>query len=98
MDKNKLNQIECGFCNTNAIYLCFKCNNYFCEKCFKIIHGLQKNSQHKKENIDLFVPINIKCAEHPEQTNYLFCLDEKSNLKIINYIFIIRNMLLMLLL
>ena len=83
MDKNKSKQvIECSFCNSNANLLCFKCNNYFCEKCFKIIHDLPKNSNHKKESIDLFVPIDIKCSEHPEHPYFLFCLKEKSNYKL----------------
>ena len=44
---------------------------------FKIIHDLKKDSKHIKENIDSFVPIELKCAEHPEFQMYLFCIDDK---------------------
>ena len=54
-----------------------KCKNYFCENCFKVIHQLKKYSEHKKENIDPFVPIYLKCPEHQEIPMNLFCIDEK---------------------
>ena len=50
---------------------------YLCEKCFKFIHEKKPKSQHKKEVIDLFVPINIKCSLHSEDNINLFCIDEK---------------------
>ena len=91
-ENNKLNK-ECDFCKANATCLCFKCNNYFCEKCFKIIHDLKKEN-HKKEILDTFIPIDLKCHEHPDDRNSLFCIDEKGNYKYIKY----RNMLCILLL
>jgi len=36
----------------------------------------QKNN-HKKENIDYFVPIDTKCPDHPQNPINLFCVDEK---------------------
>ena len=45
-----------------------------------MIHDIKKNPQHKKENIDPFVPIDIKCPEHPMDRMNLFCLDEKGNI------------------
>ena len=68
---------ECEFCNSNAICLCMKCKNFFCENCFKIIHQLKKYSNHIKESIDPFVPIDFKCPDHPENIMNLFCIDEK---------------------
>ena len=70
---------ECEICKSDATCLCFSCNNYFCERCYKLIHDLKNNSEHKKENIDPFVPIDIKCPEHPQDRMYLFCSNEKGN-------------------
>jgi len=39
---------------------------------------MKKNSNHKKENIDPFVPIELKCPEHSKFPLTLFCLTEKS--------------------
>ena len=85
MDKAVSKQIkECEFCNSNATCLCFKCNNYFCENCYKIIHQLEKYSNHKKDPIDPFVPIELKCPDHPEHPLFFFCLEEKGKFFIIN--------------
>ena len=77
MEKEK--QIKyCDFCAIkNATCLCFKCNNYYCDNCFKIIHDLRKDQEHKKEILDIFVPIELKCSKHSQILNNLFCLDEK---------------------
>lgn len=71
---------NCEFCGTNATSLCFECLEYYCESCFKLIHEKQLKSQHKKENIDLYVPIDLKCPQHPNNANNLFCIDEKGKL------------------
>ena len=71
---------ECEFWNINAACLCMKCKNYFCESCVNHIHQLRKYSSHKKENIDPFVPLDLKCPEHPENIMNLFCIDEKAKL------------------
>ena len=84
MDNLKSKNIkECEMCDSNATCLCFKCNNYFCENCYKLIHNLKKNLSHKKENIDPFVPIELKCPYHPQDRMNLFCINEKG--KPINY-------------
>ena len=44
-----------------------------------MIHDKQKNSQHKKEPIDPYIPFDLKCPEHPDIPLNLFCLDEKGN-------------------
>ena len=68
---------KCDICRSEAKCLCFECNEYFCENCYKLIHELKKDPKHKKENIDLFIPIALKCPEHPKDRINLFCLDDK---------------------
>ena len=80
-EKNKLLK-ECEYCKTNASCLCFECNSYFCDRCYKAIHVLRDGPNHKKENIDVFVPIDLKCPEHPKDRMNLFCIDEKGNSKL----------------
>ena len=88
MEKSK--QIkECEFCEKDANCLCLKCNQYFCDNCFKVIHNLTKYKEHKKDIIDAFVPIELKCQKHPTYLNNLFCINEKGkNKKLFNNIFI----------
>ena len=77
MDKREKLIKNCEFCGVNATCLCFQCLEYFCDSCFKIIHGKQLKSQHKKVIIDPYVPIDLKCPEHPNTPNNLFCIEEK---------------------
>ena len=67
----------CEVCESNATCLCFQCNNYFCESCYKIIHDKKKSNNHKKENIDPFIPIELKCPIHPQNPMNLFCVNDK---------------------
>ena len=67
---------ECETCGVNATCLCFICNEYYCDSCFKMNHD-KKKSIHKKEKIDIYVPIDLKCQEHQNVPLNLFCLDEK---------------------
>ena len=91
MDDLKSKNIkECEMCDSNATCLCFKCNNYFCESCFKLIHNLKKNLNHKKENIDPFIPIELKCPTHKQNPMNLFCISEKGKSINLN---IFRNVL-----
>ena len=85
MDKNKNDNIICEICGESAINLCLKCEMYLCEKCFRYIHSKDKNKNHKKEIIDSFVPIQLKCSFHPKDKIILFCTDEKGNKILINY-------------
>ena len=78
--KTKLIKI-CEFCGTNSTCLCFECLEYFCDSCFKMIHEKQLKLQHKKEKIDPYVPIDLKCPEHPSNANNLFCIEEKGKTK-----------------
>ena len=86
MNKNFTQNKICDFCGKNATCLCFECLNYFCEQCYKIIHDIKKDSQHKKENIDYFVPIDIKCPYHPKIPLNLFCVNEKGKYNYIIFI------------
>jgi len=78
--EDKKSQIkECNFCGSDSKCLCFDCLLYFCDNCYKLIHDMKKNMTHKKENIDPYISINLKCSEHPKFPVTLFCLEEKSN-------------------
>ncbi len=70
---------KCGICKIMATSLCFECNSYFCDQCSKYVHDKEINSKHKKESIDPFVPIDVKCPDHPQHPMYLFCAEEKGN-------------------
>ena len=39
---------KCYICESEATCLCFQCSNYFCEKCYKYVHDLKNNNNHKK--------------------------------------------------
>ena len=73
---------ECEICKSNATCLCFSCNNNFCDRCYKMIHNVKNDPEHKKESIDPFIPIDIKCPDHPQHMMYLFCSEEKGNIKL----------------
>ena len=67
---------KCEICEASATNVCLECQNYYCESCFKLIHDKKQNS-HKKEVLDLFVPLDLKCPMHPTVPLNLFCADEK---------------------
>ena len=70
---------HCEICNSEAKSVCFKCFSYFCESCFKFVHEKSYNSDHKKEEIDYLVPIDLKCPEHPKNIINLYCVEERGN-------------------
>ena len=70
---------HCELCGIDATNLCFECLEYFCESCFNYLHEKKLKSNHTKENIELYVPIDLKCPEHPKIPINLFCLNEKGN-------------------
>ena len=71
----------CEICKVNdATTLCLDCHSYFCEACFKYVHDFKKNSNHSKEKIDLFVPIDTMCPDHERIAMNLFCIDEKGKI------------------
>ena len=74
MEENQKNFKYCDICKSQAT-LC----NYYCDSCYKMIHGIKENNNHKKEKIDFFVPIETRCPQHPKVELNLFCFDEKGN-------------------
>ena len=51
INKNSKEFKVCDICKINATSLCFKCNSYFCDSCFKFVHDKKANLNHKKEDI-----------------------------------------------
>ena len=80
---NKKNFKECEICKVEATSLCLECLSYFCDDCSKYVHSKKGNSNHKKMTIDFYVPLDVKCLEHPKVINNLFCTDDKGNYNII---------------
>ena len=76
MENTQDKSIICGICNKKSSCFCFKCMNYFCDICYKLIHEKKDISQHKKEKIDYFIPLELKCPSHPNYPNEYYCLDE----------------------
>ena len=74
---------KCELCKENATNICFNCSFYLCDSCFKYLHEKKENIGHKKENIDPFISLDIKCPKHNKVPMNLFCIDEKSNYLII---------------
>ena len=46
------------------------------------------SNKHKKENLDLFVPMDKKCPKHPKDWINLFYLDENGNIYIALFLFL----------
>ena len=71
---------QCDMCKVDeATSLCPQCFSYFCDICFKAVHQKKENSEHKKEMVDLFVPIDTRCPENHNVPINLFCIEEKGN-------------------
>ena len=68
---------KCEVCKIDATCLCFQCMSYYCDSCNKLSHKNEENKLHKKEKIDYFSPIELKCPDHKLYPNGLFCVDEK---------------------
>ena len=73
---------KCEICKEYATNICLQCMTYYCDNCSKYVHDKKENNNHKKEKIDLYVPIDTKCSIHKKYPIDYFCLDEKGNLKI----------------
>ena len=70
---------KCDFCKSKPTCLCYKCMCYFCDSCFKLAHNNEDNNNHIKENVDYYIPIDLKCQAHKTHPMDLFCVDEKGN-------------------
>ena len=76
--EDKVEDRHCEICKEKATNICFECSFYLCDSCFKFIHEKKANINHKKEDIDPYVSIDIKCPKHEKNHMNLFCIDEKS--------------------
>ena len=81
MEEKQQNYKYCDICKSKATILCLECLYiyYYCDSSYKLDHDNKKNSNHKKEKIDYYVPIGTRCPEHKNVPLNLLCLDEKSN-------------------
>ncbi len=75
--ENKQILKKCEICKIDATCVCFICMSYYCDSCFNLSHMNEEYKLHKKEKIDYFSPIDVKCLEHKLYPMSLFCLDEK---------------------
>ena len=80
MEDDNYNEKKCELCKEPATNICFDCSFYLCDSCFRFLHQKKANMDHKKEIIDPFVSIEIKCPKHPKSPMNLFCLHEKSKI------------------
>jgi len=91
MEEKKINFKYCDICKSQATYLCSSCIGgvgfYYCESCYKFIHDKKENMNHKKEKIDYYLPIELRCNVHQNVPLNLFCLDEKGNIILFIFIF-----------
>ena len=79
MEDNQKNYKQCDICKSEANFICLEWkSNYFCDSCYKFIHEKKNNSNHVKEAIDYFFPIETKCSEHQNNPLNLFCIEDKS--------------------
>ena len=77
--EDKVIEKICDICKETATNLFFDCSFYLCDPCFRFIHEKKRNLEHKKEDIDPYISIDINCMEHPKNQKNLFCIEEKSN-------------------
>ena len=87
MKENNIDDKKCELCKEQATNICYECCLYLCASCFLYLHEKKANLFHKKEDIDPFISIDIKCPGHPTVPMNLFCSSEKSK----NYIIYITN-------
>jgi len=71
---------KCEVCLVEATCLCYKCLEYYCDSCYNISHKSEEKKNHKKEKIDYYISMDMKCPEHNLNPNNLFCVDEKGNI------------------
>ena len=87
--KEKENIFQCcNICKSQATFLCSSCIDsvefYYCDSCYKFIHDKKENMNHKKEKIDYYLPIELRCSVHQNVPLNLFCLEEKGIIILFN--------------
>ena len=84
MEEKKYNFKYCTICKSQATFLCPFCldgiGSYYCDLCYKMIHDKKENMNHKKEKIDYYLPIDLRCKVHQNIPLNLFCINEKGNI------------------
>ena len=94
MEQQKEKFKNCEICESQATVFCLECPIfYYCDSCYKFVHDKKVKNKHKKEKIDLFVPVEAKCPEHKNVPFNLFCIDEKGKKYILIIIIIYRVVL-----
>ena len=86
MEEGKKEEKKCELCKNNATNVCFDCLFYLCDSCSKYLHGKKVNASHKKDDIDPFISIDIKCPDHPKMPMNIFCLDDKGKINIYKFL------------
>ena len=66
MSEEEIKNKKCNLCQEKATNICFDCSFYLCDSCFQFLHDKKANKDHKKEEVDNFISIDIKCPEHPK--------------------------------
>ena len=51
--------------------------NFHSKKIIRSHYSKEQTQSHKKEKIDYYVPIDVRCPEHKLNPMNLFCVDEK---------------------
>ncbi len=77
MDKDSKFIKLCEFCGETSTCLCFECKELYCDSCFKYYHDKNLKYKHKKKLIDPYIPIELKCPDHPSIPSNVFCVEEK---------------------
>ena len=81
MEIKQKNFKQCDVCKADeATSLCPQCFSYYCDECYKPVHGRKENKDHKKEAIDYNVPIDTHFPDHSGNNINLFCIDEKGKI------------------
>jgi len=70
---------KCQVCLLDATCQCFKCLENFCDSCYNIAHKNEERKSHKKEKLDYYIPLDMKCPVHNLVPLNLFCVDDKGN-------------------
>ena len=78
------NEKKCELCEEKATNICFDCSFYLCDSCFTFIHEKGSKAGHKKEDIKYYFSVELKFSIHPKIPLSLFCVEEKSKIKIYN--------------
>ena len=78
MQHREIKSKRCHYCESKALYLCIYCQNYFCERCLKLIQNKSLNTQKEKnvliyingregQTFPLFININYKVLKPDEE-------------------------------